>query len=96
MNNKQGLVGATVKRIRGYIKLRRALNSLNGALPDATYEELSAFNDECAICRVRNYMFFIFRTALLVGGEVIDSENYRDQWLGLKSCPAIIFSILHA
>lgn len=49
--NFRALVGATVKRIRGYIKLRRALSSLNGALPDATYEELSTFDDECAICR---------------------------------------------
>lgn len=49
--NFRAIAGATVKRIRGYIKLRRALSSLNGALPNATYEELSAFNDECAICR---------------------------------------------
>lgn len=49
--NFRALLGATVKRIRGYVKLRKALNSLDGALPDATYEELSAFNDECAICR---------------------------------------------
>ncbi|XP_020263730.1 E3 ubiquitin protein ligase RIN2-like isoform X1 [Asparagus officinalis] len=49
--NFRALAGATVKRIRGYIRLRGALNSLNGALPDATYEELSAFDDECAICR---------------------------------------------
>lgn len=49
--NFRALVGAIVKRIRGYIKLRRALSSLNGALPDATYEELCSFNDECAICR---------------------------------------------
>ena len=96
MNNKQGLVGATVKRIRGYIKLRRALNSLNVALPDATHGELSAFNDECAICRVRKLYVLDNTAALLFGGEVIDSENYRDQWLGLKSCHAITFFILHA
>ncbi|KAG1362185.1 E3 ubiquitin protein ligase RIN2 [Cocos nucifera] len=49
--NLRALVSAIVKRVRAYIKLRKALSSLNGALPDATYEEICAFNDECAICR---------------------------------------------
>ncbi|XP_008796807.2 E3 ubiquitin protein ligase RIN2-like [Phoenix dactylifera] len=49
--NLRALVSAIVKRVRAYIKLRKALSSLNGALPDATYEELCAFDDECAICR---------------------------------------------
>ncbi|XP_008786977.2 E3 ubiquitin protein ligase RIN2-like [Phoenix dactylifera] len=49
--NLRALVSAIVKRVRAYSKLRKALSSLNGALPDATYEEICAFNDECAICR---------------------------------------------
>lgn len=49
--NLRALVSAIVKRVRGYVKLQRALGSLNGALPDATFEEICAFNDECAICR---------------------------------------------
>lgn len=49
--NLRALVAALVMRIKGYIRLRRALGSLDGALPDATHEELSAFDDECAICR---------------------------------------------
>ncbi|KAL8520019.1 hypothetical protein ACS0TY_010817 [Phlomoides rotata] len=49
--NIRALLSAIVKRIKGFIKLRRALGTLHGALPDATYEELQAYNDECAICR---------------------------------------------
>ncbi|OAY63290.1 E3 ubiquitin protein ligase RIN2 [Ananas comosus] len=49
--NLRALVTAIFKRIKAYIKLRKALSSLNGALPDASYEELCAYNDECAICR---------------------------------------------
>ncbi|KAF2553414.1 hypothetical protein F2Q68_00037417 [Brassica cretica] len=37
--------------MKGYIKLRIALGSLHAALPDATSEELRAYDDECAICR---------------------------------------------
>lgn len=48
----QALLSAMIKRIRGYIKLRKALGSLHAALPDATAEELQAYDDECAICRV--------------------------------------------
>ncbi|MQL81311.1 hypothetical protein Taro_013748 [Colocasia esculenta] len=51
--NLRALISGIIKRIRGYIKLRKALLSLNGALPDATVEELRAFDDECAICRTR-------------------------------------------
>ncbi|XP_059624852.1 E3 ubiquitin protein ligase RIN2-like [Cornus florida] len=49
--NIRALLSAIAKRIRGYIKLRIALGTLHGALPDATSEELQAFDDECAICR---------------------------------------------
>ncbi|KAA8533861.1 hypothetical protein F0562_031378 [Nyssa sinensis] len=49
--NIRALLGAIVKRIKGFIKLRIALNTLHGALPDATSEELRAYDDECAICR---------------------------------------------
>ena len=45
-----------MKRIRTYINLRKALSSLDGALPDATYEELCAYDDECAICRVSKFI----------------------------------------
>ena len=49
---KQALLSAIIKRVRGYIKLRMALGALHAALPDATSEELRAYDDECAICRV--------------------------------------------
>ena len=48
----QALLSAILKRMKGYIKLRIALGSLHAALPDATSEELRAYDDECAICRV--------------------------------------------
>ncbi|KAF8413000.1 hypothetical protein HHK36_000972 [Tetracentron sinense] len=49
--NIRALLSAIVKRIKGFIKLRIALTTLHGALPDATSEELQAYDDECAICR---------------------------------------------
>lgn len=49
--NLRAILSALAKRVKGFIKLKKALNSLDGSLPDATTEELSAFNDECAICR---------------------------------------------
>ncbi|XP_020588430.1 E3 ubiquitin protein ligase RIN2-like isoform X2 [Phalaenopsis equestris] len=49
--NLRAILSALVKRVKGFIKLKKALNSLDGSLPDATTEELSEFNDECAICR---------------------------------------------
>ncbi|WVY99781.1 hypothetical protein V8G54_025851 [Vigna mungo] len=45
------LLSAIVNRIKGFIKLRIALGTLHAALPDATTEELRAYDDECAICR---------------------------------------------
>lgn len=45
-----------MKRVKGFIKLRIALGTLHGALPDATSEELQAYDDECAICRVAIFM----------------------------------------
>ncbi|EOY22895.1 RPM1 interacting protein 2 isoform 4 [Theobroma cacao] len=47
----QALLSAIVKRIKGFIKLRMALGALHAALPDATSEEIRAYEDECAICR---------------------------------------------
>ncbi|KAH6771297.1 RPM1 interacting protein 2 [Perilla frutescens var. hirtella] len=49
--NIRALLSAIVKRVKGFIKLRMALGTLHGALPDATSEELKAYDDECAICR---------------------------------------------
>ncbi|XP_044468474.1 E3 ubiquitin protein ligase RIN2-like isoform X1 [Mangifera indica] len=49
--NISALLSAIIKRIKGFIKLRLALGDLHAALPDATSEELRAFEDECAICR---------------------------------------------
>ncbi|KAK4489429.1 hypothetical protein RD792_005238 [Penstemon davidsonii] len=49
--NIRALLSAIVKRVKSFIKLRMALATLHGALPDATSEELRAYDDECAICR---------------------------------------------
>ncbi|XP_057776771.1 E3 ubiquitin protein ligase RIN2 isoform X3 [Salvia miltiorrhiza] len=49
--NIRALLSAIVKRVKGFVKLRMALGTLHGALPDATSEELKAYDDECAICR---------------------------------------------
>ncbi|CAA7399755.1 unnamed protein product [Spirodela intermedia] len=49
--NLRALIGGIIKRVKGYIKLRKALLSLDVSLPDATSEELRTFDDECAICR---------------------------------------------
>lgn len=49
--NIRALLSAIVKRIKGFIKLRIALGALHEALPDATSEEIRAYDDECAICR---------------------------------------------
>lgn len=52
----QALVVSFLKRIKTYIKLRKALRSLDGALPDATYDEICTYDDECAICRVNSFL----------------------------------------
>ncbi|GJN07440.1 hypothetical protein PR202_ga25273 [Eleusine coracana subsp. coracana] len=49
--NLRALIVTFLKRIKTYIKLQKALSSLDGALPDATYDEICAYDDECAICR---------------------------------------------
>ncbi|ONM23646.1 E3 ubiquitin protein ligase RIN2 [Zea mays] len=54
--NSRALIVSFLKRIKAHIKLRKALSSLDGALPDATYDEICAYDDECAICRVNNYL----------------------------------------
>lgn len=49
--NIRALLSAIVKRIKGFIKLKIALGNLHEALPDATSEEIRAYDDDCAICR---------------------------------------------
>ncbi|KAL6529522.1 E3 ubiquitin protein ligase rin2 [Orobanche gracilis] len=49
--NIRAILSAIVRRAKGFIKLRRALETLQGALPNATSEELQVYDDECAICR---------------------------------------------
>ncbi|KAI3748974.1 hypothetical protein L6452_12454 [Arctium lappa] len=49
--NIRALLSAVLKRTRGFIKLRIALGTLHGALPDASSEDIQAYDDECAICR---------------------------------------------
>ncbi|RDX94104.1 E3 ubiquitin protein ligase RIN2, partial [Mucuna pruriens] len=49
--NIRALLSAIINRIKGFIKLRIALGALHAALSDATTEELTAYDDECAICR---------------------------------------------
>ncbi|KAK9665671.1 hypothetical protein RND81_14G127800 [Saponaria officinalis] len=49
--NIRALLSTVVKRVKGFIKLKRALGALHEALPDATSEEMQAYDDECAICR---------------------------------------------
>jgi hypothetical protein len=57
---EQALLSAIIKRIKGFMKLRKALGALHAALPDATSDELRAYDDECAICRVSLVFFFSF------------------------------------
>uniref|UniRef100_A0A453BIW5 E3 ubiquitin-protein ligase synoviolin-like TPR repeats domain-containing protein n=1 Tax=Aegilops tauschii subsp. strangulata TaxID=200361 RepID=A0A453BIW5_AEGTS len=54
--NLRALVVSFLKRIKTYIKLRKALRSLDGALPDAKYDEICTYDDECAICRVNSFL----------------------------------------
>ncbi|CAJ2638523.1 E3 ubiquitin protein ligase rin2-like protein [Trifolium pratense] len=49
--NIRALLSAMINRVKGFIRLRIALGALHAALPDATTEELRAYEDECAICR---------------------------------------------
>ncbi|KAI4323778.1 hypothetical protein L6164_023357 [Bauhinia variegata] len=49
--NIRELLSAMIKRVKGFIRLRTTLGALHAALPDATTEELRAYDDECAICR---------------------------------------------
>ncbi|XP_020223673.1 E3 ubiquitin protein ligase RIN2 [Cajanus cajan] len=49
--NIRALLSAIINRVKGFVKLRIALGTLHAALPDATTEELRAYDDECAICR---------------------------------------------
>ena len=51
----QALLSAISKRIKGFMRLRTAMTTLQGALPDATQDELLAYEDDCAICKVRAY-----------------------------------------
>ncbi|KAJ4826495.1 hypothetical protein Tsubulata_038565 [Turnera subulata] len=72
------LLSAIIKRIKGFVKLRMALGSLHAALPDATSEELQAFDDECAICRGLNEMYSCptCRKPLFVG-RLENEESHR-------------------
>lgn len=49
--NLRALLSAISKRIKGFMRLRKAMTTLQGALPDATQEELLAYEDDCAICK---------------------------------------------
>ncbi|XP_042494923.1 E3 ubiquitin protein ligase RIN2-like [Macadamia integrifolia] len=49
--NIRALASTIYKRIKGFVKLRIALSALHEALPDATSEEIQAYDDECAICK---------------------------------------------
>ncbi|XP_074281856.1 E3 ubiquitin protein ligase RIN2-like [Silene latifolia] len=49
--NIRALLSAVLKRVKGFIKLKIALGALHEALPDASSEEILAYDDECAICR---------------------------------------------
>ncbi|URE21955.1 hypothetical protein MUK42_10700 [Musa troglodytarum] len=55
--NSRALLSAIMKRSKTYINLWKSLSSLDGALPDASYEELCAYDDECAICRGLTEMY---------------------------------------
>ncbi|XP_009372881.1 E3 ubiquitin protein ligase RIN2 isoform X1 [Pyrus x bretschneideri] len=80
------LLSSIVKRIKGFIKLKKALGALHAALPDATSEELRAYDDECAICREpmakakRLHCSHLFHLACL--------RSWLDQGLNeIYSCP---------
>ncbi|CAH2070377.1 unnamed protein product [Thlaspi arvense] len=79
--NMRALLSAILRRVKGYIKLRAALGALHAALPDATSEQIRAYDDECAICPL---------TSL---GSV---TNDRNQWLRLKDFNAATSFILDA
>ncbi|XP_024518489.1 E3 ubiquitin protein ligase RIN2 isoform X1 [Selaginella moellendorffii] len=49
--NLRALLSAILKRIKGFMRMRTAMSTLQGALPDATQEELLAYDDDCAICK---------------------------------------------
>lgn len=53
----QALLSAISKRIKGFMRLRTAMTTLQGALPDATQDELLAYEDDCAICKVCHALF---------------------------------------
>jgi len=88
--NLRALIVSFLKRIKTYIKLRKALSSLDGALPDATYDEICAYDDECAICRVIAEIYRITWGFIVCVSELFSCSCNRDQWLELKNCPATI------
>ncbi|KAF9685676.1 hypothetical protein SADUNF_Sadunf03G0079100 [Salix dunnii] len=84
--NIRALLSAIIKCIKGFIKLRIALDALHAALPDATSEELRAYDNECAICREpmakakRLHCGHLFHLACL--------RSWLDQGLNeIYSCP---------
>lgn len=86
-------MAALIKRVKGFIKLRVALNALQGALPDASTDEILAYNDECAICKVRVFVLLVVFTSKL--SDFQEMTNYlicRSQWPLQRSSLAIICS----
>ncbi|KAL6004966.1 hypothetical protein ACLOJK_005525 [Asimina triloba] len=85
----RALVSAIYKRIRGFFKLRRALSRLHGALPDASIDELRAYNDECAICRTyQPRKVHSCNESIYESLRAVDAENKLDQGLNeVYSCP---------
>lgn len=43
------------------MRLRTAMTTLQGALPDATQDELLAYEDDCAICKVCTSVGLVYR-----------------------------------
>lgn len=82
----RALVCAMVNLVRGFIKFKRALGTLHKALPDATFDEIQSYDDECAICREPmvkakklpcNHLF-----------HLVCLRSWLDQGLsGMYSCP---------
>lgn len=88
-----------LKRIKSFIKLKMALGTLHELLPDATIEEIQAYDDECAICRVFTTISISLGFMSSCVNEVFDSSGHvlyigRNPWQRLRSYRAIIFSIL--
>eukprot|EP00898_Chlorokybus_atmophyticus_P006019 jgi/Chlat1/6418/Chrsp45S06027 len=51
--NIRAVVGSLRRRVKGFLRYRKATQNLRKAFPDATNEQLLVFNDDCAICKER-------------------------------------------